>query len=390
MESICPLCQTKNTKFLISRKNVPVHQNLPLESVKDAESVTRGDLDLFICNECGFVYNTSYDSDKMSYSPNYNNNQLYSTSFQKYVDEIVNYLIGDHKLTDCNILEVGCGKGYFIEQIISKGNGNKGIGFDPSYAGSDTLYDGNLIFIKDFFDTKYKNIQADVVICRHVIEHIDNPVAFLSNLKESLINSNGVKIFFETPCVEWIFENNVFWDLFYEHCSYFSKKSLTKAFEVAGFKVDSVKHIFNGQYLWLEASLSNGNNEETKIETNNNHNSLVSLAERYIKNEQKLMEEWKHKISSCKSVAVWGAGAKGVTFVNLLDPQKNYVKCVIDLNPYKQGKYIPATGHPIVDYGKLEQNNISSIVIMNPNYKEEIQILLSKLKQEYELLEMEL
>ena len=79
---------------------------------------------------------------------------------------------------------------------------------------------------------------------------------------------------------------------------------------------------------------------------------------------------------SLGKVAIWGAGAKGVTFANLLDPHSKLIDCIVDLNPNKQGGFVPGTGHPIVSYQDLPKRNVATAILMNPNYREENQTLL--------------
>src|SRR5262249_62391260 len=61
------------------------------------------------------------------------------------------------------------------------------------------------------------------------------------------------KVFFETPCVDWILDNLVVWDFFYEHCSLFTRQALGRALARAGFAVGRIAHAFGGQYLWGRA-----------------------------------------------------------------------------------------------------------------------------------------
>ena len=73
-------------------------------------------------------------------------------------------------------------------------------------------------------------------------------------------------------------------------------------------------------------------------------------------------------------VAVWGAGAKGATFLNMIDPNCELIEFAVDITPEKQGKFIPGTGHPIVSYESLRYVDV--VILMNPNYREECQKLL--------------
>jgi hypothetical protein len=190
-------------------------------------------------------------------------------------------------------------------------------------------------------------------------------------------------VFFETPAVEWIFRGEVFWDFFYEHCSLFSAASLAFACRAGGLVTESVKHVFRGQYLWLEASLSG----TPKVP---HGEGLLDLAATFAERENKIVAQWKLRLekgAALGRVAVWGAGAKGATFVNLLDPEKQLVDCVVDLNPNKQGKFIPGTGHPIVSDRAIGDLGIASVILMNPNYRDEVSSILRDTHLPIELIE---
>src|SRR5262249_45343438 len=113
--------------------------------------------------------------------------------------------------------------------------------------------DGRLKFVDRFYDESSSNVPADFVVCRHVIEHVQDPISLLRSVRSALRSSLRARVFFETPCVECILSNKVIWDFFYEHCSLFSASSLTYAFEKSGFSVERVARVFGEQYLWLEA-----------------------------------------------------------------------------------------------------------------------------------------
>jgi hypothetical protein len=91
--------------------------------------------------------------------------------------------------------------------------------------------------------------------------------------------------------------------------------------------------------------------------------------------------EWSEllaELSSSEIVAVWGAGAKGVTFANLVDPDREMVTCLVDMNPAKQGAYVAGTGHPIVGPAALAGLGVTYALLLNPNYELEVQSLLEK------------
>lgn len=87
--------------------------------------------------------------------------------------------------------------------------------------------------------------------------------------------------------------------------------------------------------------------------------------------------------------AIWGAGAKGVTFLNLIDPDRAYIDFVIDVNPNKIGNFLPGTGHEIVSIEAIAQRGISTVIVMNPNYIDENKSLIAKHQIDVKLISIE-
>jgi SAM-dependent methyltransferase len=302
------------------------------------------------------------------------------------MDELARHLVEDRGVRGKRIVEIGCGKGAFLQRLVSyPGAGNLGFGFDPSYAGPDTDLGGRLVFHRRLHGPDSSAVAADVIICRHVIEHVADPVALLQSARAALGAVDRARVFFETPCVSWILRNQVVWDFFYEHCSLFTADSLSTAFEAAGFRVETVRCVFGDQYLWLEAVPA-----ERTSPPRRDLAGIPALAVRFAAAEQRLIGAWKEKITQLARdgrVAIWGAGAKGSTFANLVDPDGVTLDCVVDLNPNKQGRFLPGTGHPIVDYHELPRRGVTSAILMNPNYREENLALLRQAQIRANLVE---
>jgi SAM-dependent methyltransferase len=382
----CPVCNSNSLRDFLFRERVPVHQNLLMRDQKAAINIPRGDLDLLVCEDCGFIFNRAFDPQKIMYGEDYENTQACSPSFNEYLDGLVRHMIEEQNVHDCHVVEVGCGNGLFLRKLVAyDGAGNRGHGFDPSYRGAESELDGRLEFSARYYDSDCAEVPADVIVCRHVIEHVPQPLPMLEAIKKALARSPKAHIFFETPCVEWILANLVVWDFFYEHCSYFSAASLATAFQAAGFEVQSVEHVFEGQYLWLEATLP-----ETAPRVEKKPGTVVAQAQNFARLERNLKEDWRRKIrerAAEEKIALWGAGAKGVTFANLIDGSRELIDCVVDLNPLKQGHYVPGTGHPIVSYHALTERGVSTAILMNPNYREENLALLRAADADVRLLD---
>lgn len=376
-EKSCPVCAGKHTELFLERRQVPVQQNFLAASRARAVGVARGDLQMRFCNSCGFVFNAAYLPELLQYDADYNNTQESSDYFRQHLESLKEKLVLEHGCKNSVIAEIGCGKGFFLKMLVlDESLHNRGFGFDPSYEGEETLGDGRLRFIKKYFDSSCSEVSADVLLCRHVIEHIAQPFEFLSGLRSALGTSPACRLFFETPCADWIFANLTIWDFFYEHCSIFTDQSIRCLFNRAGFKVDSVAHVFGGQYLWMEASMP-ANLEVVETQNAISRDKMLKFAAF----ERDIVARWQQTVLTLRAegpVGVWGAGAKGVTFVNLLDKNCDAIKLLVDMNPDKHGRFVPGTGHPVVGYEQIAAAGIKNLIVMNPNYLAEISDLLKK------------
>jgi SAM-dependent methyltransferase len=382
----CPLCGSLALQQFLSREQVPVHQNRVFPSRCEAQAASRGDLDMRVCRHCGFVLNHGFDAGRLEYEQDYDNTQSHSGVFDEYLDLLVEDLVVRQGVRDAQVVEVGCGKGHFLRKIVAfQDSGNQGLGFDPSYRGPLSDLDGRLRFERRFYDAQCARTPADVVVCRHVIEHVADPLALLRQVRAALRERPNARVFFETPCVRWILREQVVWDFFYEHCALFCAESLQLAFERTGFEVLQVRQVFGDQYLWLEARPAHASKVVTAAGGGDDATAsdLADLAQTFGACEQRQLQQWSEALSRWNAdgpVALWGAGAKGVTFAHLLDPQSRRIECVVDINPAKQGGYVAGSGHAIVAPSALKSRGVATVVLMNPNYRQEVQATLDSLQ----------
>jgi SAM-dependent methyltransferase len=374
-DSTCPICAvTMEPPFLV-RRGVPVHQNIVYRSAAAARAADRGDLVLAACGSCGFVSNVAFDAALVHYGPGYDNCQLWSAEFERHVEDRITRLI-DRGLAGKCVVEVGCGQGDFLRRLCRRA-GATGVGFDPAYVGPEVVVADRVRFVAEPFGGIHADLHADVVVSRHVIEHLPEPLELLDAVAAGLAGAPAALVAFETPTVEWILDGRVIQDFFYEHCSYFSAASLQTAFERSGFLVDNATTVFGGQYLWIEAHPNPGESRAGDATR-----SIASRAAAYGSAEAELVSSLRARICALRAggaVAIWGAAAKGTTFLNLIDPGAEEVACAVDLSPTKQGAFVAGTGHPIVAPTQLADFGVRSVLVMNPNYLTEIRADLAGL-----------
>ena len=374
---ICPVCGSRDTFVFLERNKIPVVQNMIFSDRRSAISVPRGNLHLSCCRSCGFIFNKAFDKNSVMYGNAYDNRQHFSEYFNQYMKKISECLIYRKGVTHSRIIEVGCGDGTFLKLLLSdERNRNTGIGFDPSYRGSESDCNGRARFIVDYYDQRYADFGADVVVSRHVIEHIAGPIDFLTSIRNSLNKQDNSTIFLETPDVRWILENNTFWDFCYEHCSYFSPESLSFALRVAGFRPIELFKTFKRQYMLSVAKPMEENSCNELWDQS--QTEIPDLAEKYAQNEQDFVKTSRSllkDLSETGAVFLWGAGAKGVMYANMIDPDSEFISAIVDVNPDKQGGFIPGSGHMVISPDQLPQNGL--VIVMNENYIDEIKKQIS-------------
>ncbi len=358
----CRNCHNHTAALVFSRKGVPTYQNVPMATSAAARDVPRGDLDLYYCDSCSFLFNGSFESDLVGYGVSYENSQNFSAVFVAHVEQRMQRIRDALPLQDGKILEIGCGDGYFLRKIIDVEKRYLGFGYDKCLAG--TSHDERLTLIDDYY-TSDKPGDFDVIISRHVAEHIEDNNPLISMLHEK---NPQASYFFETPSLEWIIENNAFYDIFYEHCSLFTRHSLAHLFQRHDIRVGRVDAVFGGQYLWLEGGAQS---TESVIPKTLSHNDVAHFFDR-MRGFYNRYDEMIRKDYAGKRIAIWGAGAKGVTFANLLDPDNALISSIVDMNPRKAGKFLPGSGHAIVDPDTFLADPADVLLIMNPNYEDEI------------------
>ena len=186
----------------------------------------------------------------------YESTQIFSPTFKTFATRLAKHLIERYDLHKKKIIEIGCGNGEFLTLLCELGD-NRGIGFDPTYVSerNKSKTKGEIKFIKDFYSEKYTDYTANFICCRMTLEHIPNAFEFVNTLRKSL--SNNTIVFFQVPDVTRILHEFAFWDIYYEHCSYFHSAPSSSLFRRCVFEVLDAWKGYDNQYLMLEAKASN-------------------------------------------------------------------------------------------------------------------------------------
>ncbi len=390
----CPACAGTTHEAVDAQRGVPTNSCLLLPDQEQALAGPRGDLDLRVCLGCGFLFNAAFDARLPEYSARYEESQHASPTFVAFARGLAARWVARHGLAGRRVLEIGCGsRGEFLQLVVEAGAGHA-VGVDPALKPGqiDSEAPERFTWVVDRFDPRHLTADTDAVLCRHTLEHIAPVRAFLATLRRALGERRQVPVLFELPDVRRVLEEGAFWDVYYEHCSYFAAGSLARLFRATGFAVEGLERAYGDQYLLLEARPSIGQSDtapfpidgapaELTLPIEEEPAELAALARTYRERVERTIGRWRRELEEVRAAGgkavLWGGGSKAVAFLNRVRPEG--VEYVVDVNPAKHGMLVAGTGQRIVAPELLASYRPALVVVMNPVYLGEVGARLAAL-----------
>lgn len=384
----CPNCHHQGLNIFYEVRNVPVHSCLMLSSAKEALNFPSGDVILAFCSHCGFITNTEFDTQWSAYSPNYEDQQSFSPTFNQFALDLANRLIETYDLHDKKIIEIGCSKGDFLLLLCERGN-NTGVGIDPSVVPGrvTSIAADKVLFVPEYYSQEHAKYEGDFICCRHTLEHILPTHEFISTVRASIGDQLQTRVFFEIPDTVRVLKELAFEDIYYEHCTYLTPTSLAYLFRSCNFEVNELYRGYGDQYLMIEAAPVSSPStkvhslEESLEEITQNVINFTTQINQKLEFWEKRLNNWR-KVN--KKVVVWGSGSKCVAFLTTLDAIDS-IDYVVDINPHRHGKFIPGVGKQIMAPEFLKDYQPDCVVVMNSIYCSEIQKMLERLEVSAEI-----
>ncbi|ALM83224.1 class I SAM-dependent methyltransferase [Bordetella sp. N] len=341
---------------------VPTIPNSPLESAEHPQA--SGQIQLRQNTVLDFVENAAFDPDLAVYDDNYQNSQAHSAQFLAHMRAVLELLKARFP-RGSRLVEVGCGKGDFVALAEADGH------FEVS--GYDATYEGDHPRIVKRYLTSADRLDADLVVMRHVLEHIPQPHGFLAMIQQ--VFGTG-SVYIEVPSHDWIVENQAFFDITYEHVNYFSQAALRRLFDDADAQAGL---LFGDQYQYILADIAKLSDAFPA--------AYAGEAWRMLDFDE-LFPQLRERIHALDASAgvqgkvyLWGAATKGCMFlVHCMRHGKLVDKLgfAVDINPRKCGKFLPGSLVPIKSKEDLfaVATDADLLLVANPNYADEIRLAL--------------
>lgn len=368
----CPSCRAPGMEAFHRQHDVPSHSVLLLDSAEEARAFPRGDIELALCRTCGFVANAAVDESLQAYSSRCEETQAFSPRFRAFAEDLAGRLVERYDVRGKTVLEIGCGKGEFLTALCERG-ANRGIGIDPAVIPERISQpaNGSVEVIRDYYDERHADLGADVVLCRHTLEHIPRTLDFLELIMRS--HAGAALLLFELPDVGRVLREGAFWDVYYEHCSYFTPGSLARLFRRAGCTPVELELEFDDQYIVVAAQAGREGREPLALE--DAAQEVAELATGFARKVERSIREWSERLRGVTGagghVALWGSGSKAVSFLANV-PGADRIAAVVDVNPHRHGRFLPGNGIEVLAPARVKDLRPELVIAMNPAYLDEI------------------
>ncbi len=391
----CRFCKTELSNVFIDLGNSPASNSF-LTAAQLNEPEVFYPLKVYTCHQCFLVQVDEYKKSDAIFDSNYVYFSSYSTSWLQHAKaytEMMTDRFGYHP--NSLIIEVASNDGYLLQYFHQ--NGIPVLGIEPTANTAEAAKTKGVNSVVDFFGVRLakelvaKNIKADLLLGNNVLAHVPDILDFVGGMK-IILKETGV-VTMEFPHLMQLVDNNQFDTIYHEHFSYLSFHTVKLLFESQGLQLFDVEEIpTHGGSLRIFAKHEN---DVTKNISENVAALLKKEAEKgltglsYYDNFQEkalkvkidLLDFLIKQKRAGKKVAAYGAAAKGNTMLNYCGVKADLIDFVVDANPHKQNKFLPAS-HILVMNEQYLKNNAPDFVIIFPwNLTDEITKQLSYIKE---------
>jgi hypothetical protein len=364
--SDCPSCGSSALAEIVHWPSLPVNAALFPATPTESLAIPRGSVHLSVCEHCGLVFNADHDESLVEYSPRCIETQACSPRSREFTESLAREWVTRHGLTGAVVIEVGCGPDASFLRTLCELTGGRGIGVDPACTAGTH---GAVTFLAEELGPQHLELRGSALVCRHTLEHVPEVGAFLGLLRGWSESNDGAPVLLEVPDAGRIFRETAFWDVYYEHCSYFTTESLEASLRQAGLRPREVKLAYEGQYLVADAGPDSGTRRTEPDVT-----ATVEAAKEFGRSANQRIDRAREslgKLASHGRVVLWQAGGKALALLTLAGVGDE-VTAVVDGNPAKRGLYLPGTDREILGPADVPTVRPTHVVVMNAVYVDEV------------------
>jgi len=340
----------------------------------------------YVCEECFLVQLPEFElaenifDDEYAYFSSYSDTAVEHA--RQYVDHIIDRLGLD---SSKRVVEIASNDGYLLQHFVAKEI--PVLGVEPAANCAEAAEKRGVPSIVDFFGTRTAtqlveaHDPADLLLGNNVLAHVPDLNDFVAGLKIALAATGTITM--EFPHLARLMEGNQFDTVYHEHFSYLSIRTVQRVFAQHGLELFDVEELpthggstrIYARHASSEGPLEKGLLDVLALEEERGLDRLetyANFAEQVRETKRKLLDFVIEAKRSGKSLAAYGAPAKGNTLLNYCGIGRDYIDYTVDRSPHKQGKLLPGTRIPIYAPERLAETQPDYVLILPWNIQQEI------------------
>ena len=344
-------------------------------------------LRVLVCTQCWLVQTEDYAGADELFSADYAYFSSISTSWLKHAEKYVADMASRFALgAKSHLVEVAANDGYLLQ--YAKARGIPCLGIEPTASTAETARARGIEIVGEFFGVKLasqlaeQGRHADLMVANNVLAHVPDINDFVSGFAV-LLKPAGVATF-EFPHLLNLIEQNQFDTIYHEHYSYLSLIAVEIIFHANGLSIFDVEELTtHGGSLRVYAQRKDTGTRELSQAVADllaRETAAGMATETFYAGFQDKADKVKNDLlfflieaqRAGKTVAGYGAAAKGNTLLNYAGIRPDLLPFVADRNPAKQDKFLPGCRIPIVAEEYLKQSRPDYVVILPWNLREEV------------------
>ncbi|MFT3907929.1 MAG: class I SAM-dependent methyltransferase [Ferruginibacter sp.] len=390
----CRFCKTELTDVFIDLVNSPASNSfLSKEELNEPEVFYP--LKVYTCSNCFLVQVDEYKKSDAIFDSNYVYFSSYSKSWLAHAKQYTDMMTTRFSLgASSQVTEIASNDGYLLQYFKEKNI--PVLGIEPTANTAEVAIQKGIENVIDFFGVRLakklaaENRKADLLLGNNVLAHVPDIMDFVGGMK-IILKDTGV-ITMEFPHLMQLVDNNQFDTIYHEHFSYLSFHTVQKIFSANGLELFDVDELpTHGGSLRIYAKHKEDNskaispNVPALLEKESNK-GLLSMKyysgfhAKALKVKTDLLDFLIQQKRNNKKVAAYGAAAKGNTLLNFCGVKNDLIEFVVDANPHKQNKFLPASHIPVTSEEQIKQTKPDYIIILPWNLREEVTAQLKYIK----------
>lgn len=391
----CRFCKAELINVFIDLGNSPP-SNSYLTNERLNEPEIFYPLKVYTCHKCFLVQIDEYKNSDAIFNNEYAYFSSYSKTWLRHAEDYTEMMVEKFGFDNSSqVIEIASNDGYLLQYFHKKNI--PVLGIEPTANTAKVAIEKGITTYVNFFGVKLaqelvaKNIKADLLLGNNVLAHVPDIVDFVKGMK-IILKPVGV-ITMEFPHLMQLVDNNQFDTIYHEHFSYLSFYTVKQIFEAQELEIFDVEELpTHGGSLRIFAKHKDditkqiservdGILQKEKAKGMRELSYYENFQQKALKVKLDVTDFLIEQKRASKKVAAYGAAAKGNTLLNYCGIKNDLVAYVVDANPHKQNKYLPASHIPVVNEQHLKVDKPDFVIILPWNLKTEIMQQLKYIKE---------